>query len=113
VENAVPPLRFFVNMENDEAGCQTTGERAPLAELSTEDQENQEPVATTATGTEAATTAAAAEAREALDTIRAGFLVLHKDANRTTALTQQLRITQRGEAQARQERHQATQQQLQ
>jgi hypothetical protein len=105
--------RFLVNTENHKARCQTTGERALLAELPTEDQENQEPAATTATGTEAATTAAAAEAREALDTIRAGFLVLHEDANRTTALTQQLRSTQRGEAQAGQEQHQATQQQLQ
>jgi hypothetical protein len=109
--------RFLVNIENHEDRCQTTGERAPLAELPTGDQENQEPAATAATSAEAATTAAttaaADEAREALDIIRAGFLVLHEDANRTTALAQQLRVTQRGEAQAGQERHQATQQQLQ
>jgi hypothetical protein len=109
--------RFLVNTENHEARCQTTGERAPLAELPTGDQKNQEPTATAATGAEAATTAAATatmdEAREALDIIRAGFLVLHEDANCTTALTQGLRVTQRGEAQAGQERYQATQQQLQ
>jgi hypothetical protein len=115
--------RFLVNTENHGDSCQTTGERAltgeqvPLPELPTGDHENQEPDSTAATAAEAATTAtttaAADEAREALDIICAGFLVLHEDVNCTTALTQGLRATQRGEAQARQVRNQVTQQQLQ
>jgi hypothetical protein len=95
--------RFLVNTENHEDRCQMVGEQAPLAEPPTENQENQEPPAVT-TGTEPTITTEAAttavEAREALDTIRAGFLVLHEDANRAIALTQQLQVTQWGEAHA-------------
>jgi PHP family Zn ribbon phosphoesterase len=109
--------RFLVDAENHEDHCQTMRERAPLAELPTGNRENQEPAATVATGAEAAITAATTnavkEAREELDNIRTEFLVLQEDVNCTTTLTQRLRVTQRDEAQAGQERHQATQQELQ
>jgi hypothetical protein len=111
-----PRCRFLVNLNDHESRCQTTAERAPLAEQPTEDQENQEPAAATTDGETATTTGAATaavEAREALETIRAGFLVLHEDAARTTALAHQLQISQRAEAQAGQERHEAMRQQLQ
>jgi hypothetical protein len=82
--------RFLVNLESHQDRFQATGERALLAELHTENQENQE---LTIAITEAAV---AVETSEALDTIRAGFLVFHENINRTTALAQQLCVTQRG-----------------
>jgi hypothetical protein len=106
--------RFLVNPENHEDRCQTTGERAPLADLPTE---NQEPAAATATNAETTTPGeanpATDEDQEALEAIRAGFRGLHEDAIRTPMFVRLLQASQRGEAQAGEERHQATQQQLQ
>jgi hypothetical protein len=112
--------RFLVNMDNHENRCQTTGERAPLAELPTEgenahggattiptrpagNQENEEPVAAPTTN----------EPRENTELLRAGFLLLHENAARTHDLTRQILTSRRGETQAEQERHEATRQQLQ
>jgi hypothetical protein len=104
-------------MENHEDRCQTTRERAPQAELPTENEENEETPTTTtpdaATAPATAAAAAAMEPQEALENIRAGFRGLREDATRTTMFVRLLQASQRGEAQAGQERHEATRQQLQ